>query len=59
MVFPSQNLSGFDEPTQAEVTMTESRTRCASRGIGNIEKEKAIVGPPAEERVKQHNLQIW
>ena len=31
--FSQFNLSRFDEPTQAEVTMTESRTRCASRGM--------------------------
>jgi hypothetical protein len=27
------NLYYFDEPTQPAVTMTESRTRCASRGV--------------------------
>jgi len=26
-------LNGFDEPTQPEVTMTESHTRCASHGV--------------------------
>jgi len=28
-------LNGFDEPTQPEVSMTESHTRCASRGKGS------------------------
>ena len=29
----SLKLSHFDEPTQLEVTMTQSHTRCAIRGI--------------------------
>jgi len=32
MQSPFQNLSRFDEPTSLAVTMTESHTRCASRG---------------------------
>ncbi len=35
MQSPFQNLSRFDEPTQPGVTMTESRTRCAPRGMSH------------------------
>jgi hypothetical protein len=48
--FSRFNLSRFDEPTQAEVTMTESRTRCASRGLmtaldtgGEVEKRLDLI----------------
>jgi len=40
---PFQKLSRFDEATSPEVTMTESHTRCTSRGKNQTLVESVVL----------------